>query len=255
LISGGRDAKPEEFSYAVSVGYDVTDTPWRCGGTLISDSYILTAAHCIDTRAGRPTKLLLGDIYLNGQTGPTRTLRGVASITKHPGYKPPLRYHDIALIKMDRKVEISRGILPACLPDPSDHLLKHINHNNLTLIAVGWGNLGTAESQSEILQAVNLKGFGKKTCESYYRDIADRSLTLPEGILHSQLCAGDNTTEKDTCQGDSGGALVRNKEKRCVFFVVGITSFGPRFCGYKTPAVYTNVYAYLDWIESIVWPR
>lgn len=56
-------------------------------------------------------------------------------------------------------------------------------------------------------------------------------------------------------QGDSGGPLQKFHHKHlCMYTIVGVTSFG-RYCGTRTPGVYTRVYSYVDWIENIVWPN
>ena len=95
-------------------------------------------------------------------------------------------------------------------------------------------------------------------CNRAYASSSKRK--LPRGILtESQVCAGG--TGKDTCQGDSGGPLqvsTRNDtraaaEPYCMYKIVGITSFG-QACGYSAPGVYTRVYHFVPWIESIVWP-
>lgn len=79
--------------------------------------------------------------------------------------------------------------------------------------------------------------------------------SLVDGILPSQICAGDETGERDTCQGDSGGPLqvVTWLNFQRIYHVIGITSFG-RGCATTQPGVYTRVSYYLDWIESVVWP-
>lgn len=78
---------------------------------------------------------------------------------------------------------------------------------------------------------------------------------LPRGLDDNILCAMDANTKRrsDACQGDSGGPLLMLSIKDGDA-IIGITSFG-QSCGGPTPAVYTSVYAFLDWIESIVWPE
>lgn len=78
--------------------------------------------------------------------------------------------------------------------------------------------------------------------------------SFPNGLMPSLLCAGVLQGGKDTCQGDSGGPLqVIMEQPYCMYNIIGVTSTG-KFCGYaNSPAVYTKVSAFLDWIESIVW--
>lgn len=117
-----------------------------------------------------------------------------------------------------------------------------------------------------------MKIFSNDDCAAGYQN--DRS--LKNGIVESQLCAGDSTGEKDTCQveiifsflclfiitslhvytiqGDSGGPIQVStiNERQIVYHVVGVTSFG-KACATTLPGVYTRVSHYLDWIENIVW--
>lgn len=98
---------------------------------------------------------------------------------------------------------------------------------------------------------VSLQLYAESVCSLSYR--SDSSLN--NGILGSQVCAGDETGVQDTCQGDSGGPLltVLYPFGFHTFYVTGITSFG-QGCATKQPGVYTRVSEYLDWIESVVWP-
>lgn len=74
-----------------------------------------------------------------------------------------------------------------------------------------------------------------------------------QSIIESQLCAHTVEGGKDTCHGDSGGPLqVTTEDHNCVYYLVGVTSFGFS-CGGPVPGVYTKVSAYLDWVESVVW--
>jgi secreted trypsin-like serine protease len=109
-------------------------------------------------------------------------------------------------------------------------------------------------SPSDILQFVELKRYGMQRCKNEYAESSKYE------ILSSQFCAGagDESDEaKDTCEGDSGSGLVikHPSDNFNPHFVLGVTSFGPKYCGLSTPGgVYTNVQAFLDWIEGIVWP-
>lgn len=83
-----------------------------------------------------------------------------------------------------------------------------------------------------------------------------RTRRLKYGVLPSQLCAGELTGGKDTCEGDSGGPLhVASEDPKCSFDVVGITSIGG-ICGTaRKPGLYTRVSYYREWIESVIQDR
>jgi len=112
--------------------------------------------------------------------------------------------------------------------------------------------------QSNILKYVGLTRYAQEECVDSFRR-GNNEVQLPRGIVRSQFCAGEKAGEKDTCKGDSGGGMFVKKTFNSdvgeeVTFVVGITSFGSKYCGLGEPGVYTNVQSYLEWIESTVWP-
>lgn len=103
--------------------------------------------------------------------------------------------------------------------------------------------------RSDELLKVSLNIYDNQLCSRGYAN----SRQLRKGIMASQLCVGNVGGGRDTCQGDSGGPLqITKQENHCVFYIIGITSFG-QTCGSPVPAIYTRVASYLDWIESIVW--
>jgi secreted trypsin-like serine protease len=252
FISGGRDALPYEFPHVVALGWgsDERSLKFHCTGSLVSENYVVTAAHCITSAKGEPSFALVGDVWLTPEKA--NDFRKIVQIEKsivHPSYKPPLTYGDIALVKLSTKLELSQYLLPVCLPEAGDKAGE-----NDSVEAAGFGLLGPGEPQTNALQVVNLTYIQKKECLEFYNSASDRDRRFPEGLAKTQLCAGDKTDSgKDTCSGDSGGPLTINKDYRCVFYLVGLTSFGARLCSYGQPAVYTKVFSYNSWIESIVW--
>ncbi|CAG7815974.1 unnamed protein product [Allacma fusca] len=252
FIVGGRDALPFEFPHVIALGWGAneTDLKFHCTGSLISENYVLTAAHCITSPKGEPSFALIGDIALTpDKAGDYRQIVRIEKSIVHPNYKPPLTYGDIALVKLSQEMPLSQYLLPVCLPQAGDKAGP-----NDSVEAAGFGLLGPGEPQTNVLQAVNLTYIKKNECLEFYDSASDRERRFPEGLAKSQICAGDKTDSgKDTCSGDSGGPLTINKDLRCVFYLVGVTSFGARLCSYGQPAVYTNVFSYNPWIEHIVW--
>lgn len=238
LIVGGKPASPGEFPFMAAIGY--ADGAFKCGGTLISENFVVSAAHC--ARRSKPTKVRLGSLTLNSKDA--REI-GVSRVIMHPGYRPPRKYNDICLLKLARPVEFTQFIHPACIYSKST--IKQPK-----AIALGWGTTSFGGENSNGLLKVSLDLLNILKCRATYE--VDKK-HLPNGVVDSMLCAGDLKGFKDTCQGDSGGPLVVTQpDNNCVHHVIGITSFGITCAAANTPAIYTKVSDYVPWIERIVWP-
>ncbi|XP_072949116.1 serine protease persephone-like isoform X2 [Epargyreus clarus] len=245
-IIGGEEAQPGEFPHMAALGYTLGDGyNFSCGGSLISQEYVLTAAHCIENIQGlTPSIVRLGVVEIGKDVfNPESDIR-IANIIVHPDRKPVVKYHDIALIRLQRKVEYSALLNPACLYTKDD-----VPRDALTI--TGWGKSSVNKDiRSPVLQKANVTAVSREECSAGYANWR----RLPSGIGNGQLCAGDSHGLTDTCQGDSGGPLQAITARDGHYRVIGVTSFG-RGCGSTVPGVYTQVSAYLDWIEGIVWPN
>ncbi|KAK2583860.1 hypothetical protein KPH14_001136 [Odynerus spinipes] len=249
LIVGGTKAIAREFPHMVAIGYDSDEgIGWKCGGSLISERYVMSAAHCSYSPGWGAAKWArVGDLNLNtiDDIAQPRDYKIVKRI-KHPNYKAPAEYHDIALFRLDQDVTFNGFVRPACLqttlPDAPD--------NKAT--ATGWGLVAwTEDDGSNDLLKVTLNIVPQPSCNySYSKSGFD--VKLSRGVIDDlQICAGG--LGKDTCQGDSGGPLATfSNDYDCMYNIIGITSLG-RLCGTETPGIYTRVYNYIPWIESVVW--
>ncbi|XP_073966663.1 venom protease-like isoform X2 [Choristoneura fumiferana] len=255
LIVGGENAQLGEFPHMAAIGWvNFEDTySFKCGGALISPRFVLTAGHCTrDPSAREPTPAIvrLGDQNIDPsvQDGATPVEVPIKSIKKHPDYKPPRRYNDIALLELAADVDLSKAVRPACLWRRNDL------DNYSQALATGWGvvNTRTKETAKE-LQKVSLSLLDSAHCDRLLANTRNRNW---QGFAPTQLCAGELRGGKDTCQGDSGSPLqVASRDNQCIFRIMGITSFGRKCAESGRPAIYTRVSSYVDWIESIVWPN
>ncbi|XP_051162811.1 serine protease snake-like isoform X2 [Leptopilina boulardi] len=249
LIIGGIKAKPQEFPHMAVIGYGKgNEISWQCGGSLISENFILTAAHCVESLdKGPASRVRIGMTNIKNP-GSEMQERCVIERIKYPNYKQPSKYDDIALLKLDKPLDFNGDVRPACLG------IEPVIPGKFT-IATGFGKtLYENIKGSDDLMKIQLEYVSQNICNNSFKiDVGSKS--LPNGIKSSMLCAGIIDGGRDTCQGDSGGPLQRVlKEPYCMYSIDGITSFG-KFCGFKnSPAVYTKVSFYLDWIENIVWP-
>ncbi|CRK97011.1 CLUMA_CG010301, isoform A [Clunio marinus] len=240
LIVGGQRVNENEFPHMAAIGYPSNDFSkayaFKCGGTVISEQFILTAAHCAyDRESGGPVVVKLGVIYIDDNRSNAQIIN-IASFISHPLYKSSEKYYDIALIRLKSFIRFDEHVRPACLSTRFETWHK--------MIAIGFGKTNYVEDFGSLnLNKVLLSNVDQNTCKRTYQTFKQ----LKNGIIDSQFCAGEEEGNKDTC-------LVVLREPYCMYNIVGITSFG-KFCGFASSyGVYTNVTSFIDFIESNVWP-
>lgn len=255
-IIDGENALEGEYPHMAALGYgNLTNIHWHCGGTLINQDFVLTAAHCLYSREFGKVKFvelgsitLLKNMELHHFMHHILNIYLVNEIHEHPDYQPPSTYHDIALLKLHRRVVYTPNIKPACLYEKQS--LDMFKTRNIIEVT-GWGLTQFGGSPSDVLQRVKLDLFTEEECRNkYMRSIGRR---LSRGILEGQFCAGSYNSSADACAGDSGGPLQYLNHASGLHCVIGITSFG-KTCGESaSPGVYTMVSRYLPWIIKVAW--
>ncbi|CAO1433333.1 unnamed protein product [Diamesa serratosioi] len=232
----------------VAVGWTQEDNSveYNCGGSIITEFFIVTAGHCTSLFGSKPDVVRIGDLDLISDFDDEHLQQlQVARIIRHPDYSFRSTYNDIALIKVDREIKMNRFVAPACiLHDP---VIQYYE-------AAGFGQTGYHANKANKLLKVSLERWGQNECINYYNDFDNQKLS--RGIIEEQICAKGivvNGTEMDTCLGDSGGGIQYDNQITIgdnIYYIptlVGIISFG-----HGAPSVYTNVTSYVDWMESVV---
>ncbi|XP_068847211.1 granzyme B-like isoform X2 [Capricornis sumatraensis] len=221
-IIGGHEAKPHSRPYMAYLQSWNQDVRRRCGGFLVREDFVLTAAHC----HGSSIKVTLGAHNIKQQER-TQQVIGVRRAICHPEYNPKNFSNDIMLLKLERKAKKTSAVKPLSLPRAK----TRVKPGQVCSVA-GWGRDSTG-SYADTLQEVKLTVQEDRRCEAYLHNYYNRA---------NQLCAGDPKTKKASFQGDSGGPLV------CDNVAQGIVSFGKN--DGSTPRAFTKVSSFLPWIKK-----
>ncbi|XP_045454980.1 phenoloxidase-activating enzyme-like [Melitaea cinxia] len=243
-ISGGGPTAIDAYPWLALLEY--SGEILGCGGSLISSRFVLTAAHCLDSVNGKPIIVRLSEynttsyptdiveVEGGGYDKITVSMIPVNSVFKHPNFNRNQRIHDIGLVKMEYTVKYSDFIKPICLPQVN-YMGEFNKTTNFTV--AGWGT--DNGKKNEVKMDVVVPFMPTNDCKIVH-DI----------VNEYQICAG-GVEGKDSCDGDSGGPLMYEKDQ--YYYVTGIVSFGAQKCGTPgNPGVYTNVFMYLSWINKVL---
>ncbi|XP_076683204.1 soluble guanylate cyclase 89Db [Andrena cerasifolii] len=230
-IVGGNVASVYEYPWIVSMSKQGT---FYCAGSLITRRHVLTAAHCMEGFDTKSIKLVLADNRPNGNQN--SIIRRIKSVTLHENFHSYTFNNDIAIIEMDRPVDVNGVVRTACLPED-----KAIDYTGATATVVGWGRTSENAPVSEELRKVNLPILSQEEC--------DQAGYQKNRITENMFCAGYLEGELDACFGDSGGPL-HVKGTYGHLEVIGIISWGRGCARPNFPGIYTKLTNYLGWLKD-----
>ncbi len=227
-IVGGVPTSIEEHQWQAALLVTRPDGRFFCGGSIIADVWILTAAHCLGT-AGRSAKVQVKAGATN-YTNEGRWINAVR-VEPHPAYDAAVQENDIALIK----IAVALNEKPIALASASTVIPV-----GASLEITGWGATAEGGAVVDSLRKAEVSYVATETC-----NVAQ---AYNGRIKAGMMCAGFEGGRVDTCQGDSGGPLVLKAQE----VLVGVTSFGEGCARPQKYGIYTRVSAYIDWIRQVM---
>ncbi|KAK4878080.1 hypothetical protein RN001_010586 [Aquatica leii] len=219
-IIGGTDANIEDFPYQVSVEYG---NKHSCGGSIITPTKVLTAAHCTINQSANKFRVRAGSAWREQGGQVVNVIKKV----EHPDYNPPKINSDLSILILSKPLLL-------------DNKVKTINIAQVEDVPVGtaanvtgWG-VTEANVLSDRLLVVDVPRVDDQICKKRFPTTYNAS---------TMICYG-GVVGKDSCTSDSGGPLVIDGEQH------GVISYGVSPCGGKAPAIYVKLHFFTDFIAN-----
>uniref|UniRef100_A0A8C3SFF1 Peptidase S1 domain-containing protein n=1 Tax=Chelydra serpentina TaxID=8475 RepID=A0A8C3SFF1_CHESE len=228
LIIGGKEARPHSRPYMAFVSIETGINQRRkCGGFLIREDVVVTAAHC-NCNLGN-ISVLLGAHNVKKEREWGRQKIWVRRRIPHPEFNDETGENDIMLLQLAQEARLSDQVQLIPLPRYGDK----VKPRSVCSVA-GWGLTSVIPGMdSNVLMEVDLEVMEDRVCSRRFPN------KYKPGTM---LCAGDQRGRKSSFKGDSGGPLV------CGTVAQGIVSFGPKDA--SPPEVYTRVSQFIPWIKA-----
>ncbi|KOC70334.1 Coagulation factor XI [Habropoda laboriosa] len=216
---------------------------FQCGGSMITNNAVLTAAHCVTNRDNGRLIARFGQWDLESQPGgqllPFQDAN-VKAIVTHPLFYSGALFNDIAVVILNTPVKQNVNVAPICIPQQG--LTFPVGTR---CIGTGWGKNSFGGTYQTELRKVELPIVAGADCQNRLRT----TRLGPYFQLHSSFTCAGGEANRDTCRGDGGGPLACPTATG-QYFQAGIVSWGIGCGSSNIPAVYTNVAQYTQWIEQ-----
>lgn len=249
LITNGFDTKPGDFPWHVAVFHRAkrASNSYKCGGTIINPTTILTAGHCVFDSSGRQilaerVVVQLGRYQLYTPEASMQEFQ-VYQIKLHPHYDPSTLENDIAVFKLANAIAFTNFIQPICMWDKKKANIRHVERKRGTVM--GWGYT-EADEVSDVLKEATMPVIPLSECLSSNRDFFGAFLT------NKNFCAGFRNGTS-VCNGDSGGGMIF--QENGIWYIRGVVSLSMKrdnkdLCNTSHYVIFTDVAKYIDWVES-----
>ncbi|XP_014475627.1 PREDICTED: serine protease nudel [Dinoponera quadriceps] len=224
-VVGGRASQPKAWPFLVAI---YKDGDFHCGGVILTEVWILTAAHCMAQYEKHYYEVQAGTLR-RFSFSPMAQSRKARSVLIHADFNGNNMQNDIALIMLDERLLFNRWVRQACLPAEWQPTPRSM------CVAIGWG--ATREFGPDLDQLREVEVPILSSC----KHTLDRN--------NATICAGYPYGGYDACQGDSGGPLMC-RDPNSQWYVAGVISHGDGCARPDEPGVYTKVSYFLRWIQK-----
>jgi len=226
-IIGGKPVDENQYPWLVGLTTEERKLIPFCGGTILSDQTVLTAAHCTKDYEDSPEelKVLVGEHDWTMEDGEEKV--SVCDIVPHPSYSRITVDSDFSLLTLCQPLTFRKEVQPICLPTQEGWV-----YEDVVATIVGWGTTEFAYA-SEIPREANITTLHQSTCT--------KAFTRPPAVSANMLCA-DSKYEIDSCRGDSGGPLM-TLDPGNFYVQIGVVSWGRGCADPQYPGVYARVTA------------
>jgi len=237
-VIGGTKVPEGKYPFIVSLQ---KSGKHMCGGSILTDTWILTAAHCVATRG--EFEVYIGHTDIRSKE--SKFTFKVAHVKMHSGYNKLTNDKDIALLKLGSKIDFEElgtdNLEQICLPRSGEE------PNKDKCVTIGWGMTSMLGPPPKDLMEAPLPILPLEDCVKKY-PIQGKQL----------ICAGASLSDgaQSSCYGDSGGPYVcppmKSAKNETILLQYGIVSFGTQRVCNKGPTFFTKVSSYIDWILKTI---